>query len=90
VSYADNKRWRKRNPKKRYLQEIRYYQRSNQNPPSSRDRWTGSDMTIIIASNRPCDRVLARKLGRSMQAIQVKRCRVRKEKKTQQVKVAVS
>ena len=77
MGYKDNKKWRLKNPEKRNRERRRYYKQF-QNAKNSRRRWTLEDMDEIMFSH-PCDRDLSRKNGRSVQAIQVKRCQLWKE-----------
>lgn len=82
MGYEHNKAWRKRHPEKRYAGQKRYHGRNRKdlkNTRNSRQEWTGAEMSAIISPNRPSDRILSRKLGRSIKAIQIKRGRVLSE-----------
>jgi len=77
VSYETNKRWRLKYPKKRNLQKKRYYKKSTVGAKNSRTQWIAKEMDSIIAFDRPHDMVLAKELKRSVQAIQIKRSRIK-------------
>ena len=77
-TYAVTKRWRFRHPKERHTDKKRYYNRHNKNRINSRAEWTLSEMALIVAPDRPLDRILSQKLGRSVEAVQIKRCRLKK------------
>lgn len=77
-SYVYRKRPQRR-PGQHYAEKQAYYRRNNQNPANSREEWTLLDIAIITASDRPSDIVLAPRLGRSIQAIQVMRSKTKKE-----------
>ena len=75
-SYLATKRWRLRNPEKRYRQKKSYYARHRdtfEEGRNARTEWTLTEMNRITAPDRPVDTILARELGRSVQAIQVAR-----------------
>lgn len=46
-----------------------------QDAPLFMQRWEPDDVDRLMHPNRSCDRLLSRVLGRSVQAIQVKRCK---------------
>lgn len=69
--------WRINNRDKRNEQKKRNYERGGTYIPNYRMKWTAEMEREIMAQNRPHDRVLALKLGRSVQAIQVKRARIK-------------
>lgn len=78
-SYVHNKTWRIRHPKKRYESKKRYYRRHRNNPQNRKNsgqEWTPSELKRITARVRPPDSVLARKIGRSVEAVQVKRSKL--------------
>ncbi len=80
-SYAANKRWRHRHPKKRYMGKARYYGKYRDDPECMRNagqEWTLSAIERIIAPDRPLDSILAKELGRSLQAIQQMRNKLKK------------
>ena len=76
MSYEVNKRWRLTHRKGRNQQRRKNYQKTA-GAENSKSEWTAKDEDLITASNRPHDMVLAQKLGRSVQAIQIKRSRIR-------------
>ena len=78
--YKWNKAWRYKYPAKRHQSSRRYYRKHRENPANrrnSRAAWKPKEIALIIAPKHPPDPVLAKKLGRSVQAIQLKRMRVR-------------
>ncbi len=77
MSYAANKKWRLRYPDRRNSQKKRYYKKTAVGAKNSRIKWTTKEIDSIIASNKPRDTVLAKKLGRSVEAIQVKRSKIK-------------
>jgi len=77
MSYKHNKSWRLRNPDGRNKQRKKYYKQS-QNALNTKVRWNEVDLDEILMSEET-DRILAARLGRSVQAIQNKRVRFWKE-----------
>lgn len=78
--YEHWKASRKRHPQTRNRQRQRYYDVNRADPRNtrnSRDEWTLVDMNAITAPDKPSDRELSAKLGRSMKAIQVKRVKIK-------------
>ena len=81
-TYAYNKRWRMHHPSKRYKGKSRYYARHRDNPQNSRNarqEWTISDLDRITAEDRPPDSILAKQLGRSVAAVHIMRCKLKKK-----------
>ena len=76
MSYKYNKLWRERHPKLRYCGKKKYCQRNAVNRKNSGSHWTIEEERLVLSEGRPCDRVLARELGRSIQAIQIKRSKL--------------
>lgn len=77
--YVYMKRWRQRYPEKRKASTRRYYAKHREAPENQLNRrkwWTADEVALITAPNRPSDPILAKQLGRSVQAIQVKRGRI--------------
>lgn len=86
MSYIHNKAWRLHNPNKRYEGKQRYYEKHREHPENRRNagqEWTLSEMALITAPERPVDSVLAKKLGRSVEAIQLKRSSMKKSRGVQ-------
>lgn len=78
--YEKTKRWRLCHPKKRYRQKKRYCARHRDTFEEGRNahtRWTRTEMDRITAPNRPPDTILTKELGRSLQAIQIKRNKIK-------------
>lgn len=73
MSYRHNKTWRKRHPKTWRESKQRYYDQFRPGARNRGERWTTAATKLIIARRRPHDRVLAKLLGRSVRAIQMKR-----------------
>lgn len=85
MSYASNKDWRIRNPMKWCIGKKMYYKRhrdSPQNFVNSYCRWTSAEINIITDPHRKSDSFLAKYLGRSVQAIQVKRAFLKLKKES--------
>ena len=77
MSYENNKAWRHKHPSKRSVQRKRYYKKS-QNAFMKGERWSDVDANFILTSEGP-DSVMHTILERSVEAIQLKRCKLRKE-----------
>lgn len=80
MSYTHNKTWRLHNPQKRNAGKKEYYKKhreARENLMNSRQRWTLFDIERITAPVCPSDSVLAKEIGRSVQAIQAKRVTTR-------------
>ena len=76
------RKWRKRNPEKRNKHRRHYYHSVLSDPRNTRQawqEWTLTDMDFITAFDRPSDRQLSAQIGRSIQAIQVMRCKLKKK-----------
>ena len=79
MSYKRNKAWRLKNTEKRNIQRKKYYNRFSSGNWRHRKRW---DLTEILSLSLPFgDVYLHNVLGRSVQAIQIMRCRLAKELK---------
>lgn len=78
LSYIENKRWRDSNRDQWNEGKKRNYAQGRENASNSKESWTSDDDSAICAENRPSDRELAKQLGRSVQAIQVRRTRLLK------------
>lgn len=74
------KKWRKAHPEKRTEQRRRYYDNTPNAGNSSKEPWTREQDRAITEPNKPTDRELAVRLGRSVRAIQVRRTRIDAEK----------
>lgn len=74
-AYEYNKTWRQRNPDKRYADKKNYYARGRDGDRNSGNRWTSAEMDLAM-DHSISDRELAQKLGRSIQAVQVKRAKM--------------
>jgi len=77
MPYKDNKAWRLKYPSKRSIQRKRYYKKS-QNAFMKGETWSNTDEKFILTSEGP-DSVMHTIIERSIQAIQLKRCKLRKE-----------
>ncbi|HDQ22383.1 MAG TPA: hypothetical protein ENN28_00215 [Candidatus Uhrbacteria bacterium] len=78
--YAYNKRWRSRYPNLRHKQKKRYYRKHNYSQAANVKRWSEKEEKLILSPKRPGDVELAKQLSRSVQAIQIKRSRLKKQK----------
>jgi hypothetical protein len=76
TDYGYTKGWRRKNPEKWQRQKTRYYRRSRTG--SKRKEWTEEALDLITAEDRPSDQALSKRIGRSVEAIQVKRSKIRK------------
>jgi len=74
MSYRSNKKWRLAHTQKRNASRKRYYKQFQRNAIKKGKRWTYDEIDLILMSN-DTDRKLQKELGRSVQAIQIKRCR---------------
>ena len=72
--YDYNKKWRFKNPDKRYAQKSRYYAKTS-NAANRCSKWTNEEIRLITDADLT-DSELSQRLGRSVKAIQVKRCKV--------------
>jgi hypothetical protein len=75
-----NYRWRENNPAAWQNSKKQYYKKSAKKAFASRRKWTPDEIQRVTDHNRPCDRVLAKELGRSMKAVQQMRGRARSMK----------
>ena len=78
-SYLQNKRWRLTHPEKRHAQKKRNYAQT-QGEKITRRKWTQhEDAQILVEGEmRPSDAMLAKTLGRTVQAIQLRRSKLLK------------
>lgn len=77
-TYVYNKRWRVKNREAFNEGKKLNYARGKINVAHARDEWTLAQLEKIIQPGRSSDRTLAKELGRSVQAIQVMRSRLKK------------
>ena len=70
--YQYNKKWRIRHPDVRYAGKKRYYQKT-QNARNGRKPYMKTEVHLILDHKVP-DTELSYMIGRSVQAIQMKRC----------------
>ena len=73
--YQGHKKWRKKHPDLRNEEKKRNYAKTRRNATNSNLSWTGEEIKMIFSPNRPSDREMSAILGRSVQAIQVKRAK---------------
>ena len=81
MSYASQKAWRKRHPEQRARERKRYYTKHRENPQNKTNagqEWTLREIDCITAKDRLCDTVLGILMGRSVEAIQIARCKLKK------------
>lgn len=78
MSYKHNKKWRLGHTKKRNASRMRYYHRHSE-AYCKGIRWDKRD-DIMILNPRFSDVVLHAVLGRSIQAVQGRRCRLLKRR----------
>jgi hypothetical protein len=74
TNYKYNKTWRQKNPEKRHQGKKRYYDKTAfaENHMKS---WSKHELKVLI-NRTGTDTALAKKLGRSVRAIQAKRHRI--------------
>ncbi len=70
---ASRKRWKKAHPERVREMKKLNYERGAQHDTNSRRPWTEPECRRILDPKRPPDRVLAKELGRTVKAIQIKR-----------------
>ena len=75
--YQSNKRWRQKNPHLWQQQKSRNYDRGAQDDRSSGLSYTPQQDRLIL-NFKGTDRQLAKKMGRTVRAIQIRRSRLRK------------
>lgn len=75
MTYEQQKRWRLRYPDKRSAMRRRNYQRGMRDARRGYQPWTQEE-DIKVLAHSVTDRELARDIGRSVQAIQIRRSRL--------------
>lgn len=75
-NYVVHKAWRKKYPEKRRELTKRYYDRFRDRPNRGQP-WTDDDDEQVLAHAIP-DRELSERIGRGVQAIQLRRSRLKK------------
>ena len=78
-SYEKNKRWRKRNPETWQTSKSRYYKQFEADAFNAYQRYATREDNMIISKKYP-DRIIAKKIKRSVKAIQIRRLRLKVEK----------
>lgn len=71
--YASHKAWRLANPEMRQAGKKRNYAKSRKTAVNCRKRWSFNEDLKIMAADKLADSVLAVELGRSTQAIEQRR-----------------
>jgi hypothetical protein len=66
--------WRRKKQK----ENLTYFRRFQANNGNKFKRWLASEDSAITATNKPPDSLLSKRLGRSVQAIQMRRYLIRK------------
>ena len=77
MSYKNNKIWRKRRPKIWQKQKKRYHKQFVAGAFNGRQKYTTREDNMIL-NKKYLDRVIAKKIGRTVRAIQIRRTRLRK------------
>ncbi|MEK7097244.1 MAG: hypothetical protein AAB906_00140 [Patescibacteria group bacterium] len=70
-----------RSPKKRQEDKQRYYKKHREHPDNrknSNKRWTELEILLITSEKNLPDSILGKQIGRSVQAIHVKRAELRR------------
>jgi 4-hydroxyphenylpyruvate dioxygenase-like putative hemolysin len=80
TKYEINKKWRKKHPLTYQKGKARYYRKSEKSANNKQQRWTLKDINLVLNKNKNgrTDSELAKLLGRSVMAIQIKRIRLNK------------
>lgn len=78
MSYDSNKKWRQNNREAFNESKNRYYAQFSKNAVNNNDRWTKEDDLLISSPNHLPDRVLSKRLGRSVRSIQMRRTKIKK------------
>ena len=77
--YDWNKKWRKTHPAGRNASKARYYKKHRETPENRRNsnqKWSEHEVALLLSPSRPPDSILAKVLGRSVQALQGKRSKL--------------
>ena len=77
-NYIANKKWRKRNAATWQAGKSRYYKQFEAGAHNSYQKYTTRE-DDMVASKKYSDRVIARKISRSVKAIQIRRVRLKRE-----------
>jgi hypothetical protein len=72
-----NRKWRQANPERFNEHKKNNYAQTRKNAHNSSLPWSKNEEAAITAEARPSDRELSKKLGRSVQAIQIHRSRMK-------------
>lgn len=80
TGYPANKRWRRENRARYEKAKQRYYAQFVDGAFERYARWEPEDEARVVAHAVP-DRELAAELGRTVQAIQVRRARIKRERR---------
>ena len=78
MSYEKTKQWKKRNPEMVSKQLTRYYAQADETATNTKAKWTADEDRDVLAQ-ATSDPVLARKLGRTIRAVQHRRHVLRKK-----------
>ena len=76
--YEINKRWRKKNNNIWQIQKKRYYDKTVKTSSNRYQRWTQEQIDIIL-KHKDTDTNMAKQIGKSVKAIQVKRGRTKEK-----------
>jgi hypothetical protein len=75
------KRWRLNHPEARNAERRKYYSKSDNWCYNERSEWTLFEIDTILHPHKPTDVELSKMLGRSIRAIQIKRCKLKAKEK---------
>lgn len=78
MSYKYNTAWRKNHPDRWQKSKKEYYRKRRENATNGWTRWTPDELRMVMDQSIT-DTQLSKKLGRSVQAIQTKRSKLRSE-----------
>ena len=76
MSYKSTKKWRKKHPHQWQATKRRYYNQFEAAANNKHQRWTVNDVALVI-QKKESDRTIAKLIGRSVKAIQIKRLRMK-------------
>jgi len=76
--YEINKRWRKKNNNIWQIQKKRYYDKTVKTSSNRYQRWTLEQIGIIL-NHKNTDTNIAKQIGKSVKAIQIKRGRTKEK-----------
>jgi len=77
MGYKHNKQWRKKHPEAWKAVKKKYYDQFIPNAYNQYLQWEDKELNFIL-DRKFSDRIISKKIGRSVKAIQVKRSRLKR------------